>query len=204
MNGTNKTVVAFGAHPDDVEFGCGETLLLLKEQGYRIILVDLTKGEKAKYGVNMKLEEAEKARQILDVERKILDLGDKNISLSEEHKNQVREIIEEYNPYLVFATHFKDVHPDNSNTAKLVSEFFPTIHYFISNVEGENYGVDVTNVYKKKLEALYKHKSQIRPGDMDWIDNRHKENGKRLDVGKGELFYIEKEIGLPDIFKKLN
>jgi len=44
MNKKNKMkiVLAFGAHPDDVEFGCGGTLLLLKKMGYKITIIDLT------------------------------------------------------------------------------------------------------------------------------------------------------------------
>lgn len=45
MNKKRKIILGFGAHPDDVEFGCGGTLLLLKERGYDIIIIDLTKRE---------------------------------------------------------------------------------------------------------------------------------------------------------------
>ncbi len=38
-------VLAFGAHPDDVELSCSGTLLKLKDEGYKIGIVDLTAGE---------------------------------------------------------------------------------------------------------------------------------------------------------------
>jgi len=200
----NKTVLAFGAHPDDVEFGCGGTLFLLKELGYRIKIIDLTKGEKAKYGATERLKEAEIAREIMGVEREVLNFGDKNISLSKEHKNKIKKIIQENEPSIIFAPYFVDKHPDHVNTAKIVSlAFGKTIHYFISDVEKENLGVDVTKVYSKKIEALKAHETQIRPGDIEWSDERHKSYGEKLGVKWGELFYIKEELNLPKIFKKL-
>lgn len=199
-----KNILAFGAHPDDVEFGCGGTLLLLKDLGYKIIIVDLTKGEKSKYGASERLKEAETARKIMGVERIILDFGDKEVSFSENHKRQVKEIIEKYRPEIVFAPYFIDSHKDHINTAKLVSEFFPdTIHYYISNVENSNFGVDVTKVYQKKIEALDAHVTQTRPGDVEWTDERHKEYGHKLGVKWGELFHTNRENELPNIFRRL-
>ena len=200
----NKNILAFGAHPDDVEFGCGGTLLLLKELGYKITIIDLTRGEKAKYGATERLREAEKAGKILDVERKILNFEDKNISLSEEHKKEVKETIEQYAPSIVFAPYFKDKHTDHVNTAKLVSKFFSrTIHYYISDVEDPNIGVDVTKTYKRKIEGLAGYVKQTRPGDVEWTDERHKSFGEKLSVEWGELFYIKNNIKLPRIFKRL-
>lgn len=201
---SNKRILAFGAHPDDIEFGCGGTLLLLKELGYKIKIIDLTRGEKAKRGVNERIKEAEKARKIIGVEREIFNFGDKNVSLSEEHRREIKKILDNHNPSLVFAPYFVDKHLDHINTAKLVSENFnKTIHYFISNVEKENIGVDITKVYPKKIKALYAYKTQIKPGDVEWVEERNKSSGKKLNVKYGELFYIKKELNLPKIFKKL-
>mgnify|MGYP001589606568 CR=1 FL=1 len=200
----NKLVLAFGAHPDDVEFGCGGTLLLLKKLGYKIKIVDLTRGEKSKRGASERLKEAEVARKIMGVEREILNFGDKKISLSEEHKKEVQIIINKNNPSLVFAPYFIDNHPDHVNTAKLVSEAFDeTIHYFISNIEKENLGVDITKVYSQKIKVLNAHKTQIKSEDMEWVEERNKSSEKKLGVKYGELFYIKRKLNLPKIFKKL-
>ena len=200
----NKLIIAFGAHPDDVEFGCGGTLLLLKELGYKIKIIDLTRGEKAKRGVNERIKEAEMARKIMGVEREILNFGDKNISLSEKHRKEIKKILNDHDPYFVFAPYFIDRHPDHVNTAKLVSENFnKVIHYFISNVEKENLGVDITKIYPQKIKTLYAYETQIKPGDVEWVEERNKESGKKRGVKYGELFYIRKELNLPKIFKKI-
>lgn len=203
MNGENKTILAFGAHPDDVEFGCGGTLLLLKEKGYDVTIIDLTKGEAAQSGLKKRLKEAKKASKILKITRKTFNFGDKKITLSQNHKLEIKRIIQKYNPLFAFAPYFIDKHLDHINTAKLVSQFIPTIHYFISDVEKENFGVNITKVYKKKIQALLAHKSQIYHGDIEWVEKRHKSYGTRLGVEWGELFFIKKNILLPNIFQKL-
>lgn len=201
----NKTVLAFGAHPDDVEFGCGGTLLLLKELEHQVVIIDLTRGEKAKRGATERLKEAEEARKIMDVSRKILNFGDKSVSLSEDHKSQVKNLIEEYKPSIVFAPYFIDKHLDHVNTAKLVSQHVPTVHYYISHVKKPNFGVDITKVFNRKIEALDAHETQIKPGDIEWALERNKTSGKLLGVKYGELFFADDKgsVNLPDIFEKI-
>jgi LmbE family N-acetylglucosaminyl deacetylase len=46
MNTTSVEILAFGAHPDDIELGCSGTLLRMQSLGYKIGMVDMTRGEK--------------------------------------------------------------------------------------------------------------------------------------------------------------
>lgn len=154
-------------------------------------------------GSQERLEEAKKASEILGMTRETFDFGDKKISLSKNHKLKIKRIIQKYNPLFVFAPYFVDKHLDHINTAKLASQFSPTIHYFISDIEKENFGVNITRTYKKKIQALSAHKSQIYPGDIEWVNERHKSYGIKLGVEWGELFFIKVKISLPNIFKRL-
>jgi len=199
----NKKILAFGAHPDDVEFGCVGTLLVLKEKGYDITIIDLTRGEAAKFGASERLKEAENASKILNISRKIFDFGDKKVSLSEENKSQVKKIIKEFDPLFAFAPYFVDKHSDHVNTGKLVSLFIPTVHYFISDVENSNMGVDISKFYLKKIEAMNAHKTQLRPGNKDWLEKRCIDGGEKLGVQYGELFFTENKIALPSVFRKI-
>ena len=63
-------VIAVGAHPDDVEIGCGGTVALLVKQGYRFGIVDLTYGEPTpgSPGPEHRLQEAQAAALILGVQ----------------------------------------------------------------------------------------------------------------------------------------
>ena len=57
-------VLAFGAHPDDVELGCGGTLFKLSQLGYKIGIIDLTEGEMGSRGnVEERYKESSKGKR---------------------------------------------------------------------------------------------------------------------------------------------
>ena len=61
-------ILAFGAHPDDVELGCGATLAKAVAQGKKVGIIDLTKGEMGTRGTDViRSQEAEQAASILGV-----------------------------------------------------------------------------------------------------------------------------------------
>ena len=77
MDQSQLDVIAVGAHPDDVEIGCGGTLARLAEQGYRVGIVDLTDGEPTPRspGPEVRLAEARQAAETLGVHTRVtLDL----------------------------------------------------------------------------------------------------------------------------------
>ncbi len=112
--------------------------------------------------------------------------------------------MKKYSPYVVFAPYFVDKHSDHINTGKLISKFNSTIHYYINTVAKPKLAVDITKFYSKKLEALYAHKSQVRLGDKEWVEQRNKYSGKIIGVKYGELFFVENMISnFPDIFFKI-
>ena len=75
-------VMAFGAHPDDIELGCGGTLVKLTEAGRRVVLIDLVRGELGTRGTpKIRREESAKAAEILGAtERENLELEEGNIT----------------------------------------------------------------------------------------------------------------------------
>jgi N-acetylglucosamine malate deacetylase 1 len=74
-------VVAVGAHPDDVEIGCGGTLASLAKNGYRVGIIDLTDGEPTPLspGPEVRLQEAQKAAEALGVQRTVLQLPNRRL-----------------------------------------------------------------------------------------------------------------------------
>ncbi|MHA2138415.1 MAG: PIG-L family deacetylase [Candidatus Hodarchaeales archaeon] len=77
----NFDLIAVSPHPDDAEIGCGGTLALLSEMGYRIAIVDLTNGEPTPFNDDpqVRLNEASKAAKILGIERVTLDLPNRKL-----------------------------------------------------------------------------------------------------------------------------
>jgi bacillithiol biosynthesis deacetylase BshB1 len=117
-------ILAFGAHPDDVEISCGATLLKYAKEGKSIGIIDLTEGELGTRGsAEKRYEEAKKAASFLGLKtRENLKMGDGFIAHSEENKLKIIECIRKYQPELILANSVHDRHPDHAKGAKLVAE----------------------------------------------------------------------------------
>lgn len=116
-------ILAFGAHPDDVEISCGGTLLHYRNQGKRLAIVDLTQGELGTRGsASLRMQECEAASQKLGlVDRVNLRMDD---GFFEENDANLRLIIQEirhFRPRLIFANSLTDRHPDHGRAATLVA-----------------------------------------------------------------------------------
>lgn len=109
-------VLAFGAHPDDVELAVGGTLLRCRSQGRRTGIVDLTRGELGTRGTPeiRAVESAEAARLLLVSTRDNLDLGDGAILPTEEVRRALVRILRRRRPTLVLGPLERDLHPDHA------------------------------------------------------------------------------------------
>ncbi|MDA1041453.1 MAG: PIG-L family deacetylase, partial [Planctomycetota bacterium] len=97
-------VIAVGAHPDDVEIGCGGTLALLAAQGYRVGIVDLTDGEPTprSSGPEERLAEAAAAARVLGVtHREHLDFPNRRLFDSFEVRVALAKVFRRWRPRLV-------------------------------------------------------------------------------------------------------
>ena len=96
-------VIAVGAHPDDVEIGCGGTLARLVQQGYRVGIVDLTDGEPTpgSPGPEVRLAEAAEAAGILGVHRETLSLPNRRLFDSFEARVAVAKVFRRFRPRIV-------------------------------------------------------------------------------------------------------
>jgi LmbE family N-acetylglucosaminyl deacetylase len=97
-------VIAVGAHPDDVEIGCGGTLARLAEQGHRVGIIDLTDGEPTpgSPGPEVRLAEARQAADTLGVEVRVtLDLPNRRLFDGVEARVALARQFRKYRPRLV-------------------------------------------------------------------------------------------------------
>tara|TARA_B110000046_G_scaffold101157_1_gene108664 strand:- start:8436 stop:9152 length:717 start_codon:yes stop_codon:yes gene_type:complete len=117
-------ILAFGAHPDDVEISSGATLLKYAKAGKSIGIIDLTEGELGTRGsVDKRYAEAEKAKVFIGLKiRENLNLGDGFFEHSKENLFKIIECIRKYQPEIILANSVHDRHPDHAKGAKLVSE----------------------------------------------------------------------------------
>ncbi|MAS52481.1 MAG: bacillithiol biosynthesis deacetylase BshB1 [Flavobacteriales bacterium] len=117
-------ILAFAAHPDDVEISCSGTIIKHIEMGYKVVVVDLTQGELGTRGTaKTRQKEAAEASKILGIaERENLKMEDCFFESSEKNKKKIISVIRKYQPKLIFANSIKDRHPDHAKASSLVSE----------------------------------------------------------------------------------
>ena len=117
-------IVAFGAHPDDVELGCAGTILKEISLGKKVGIVDLTRGELGTRGsAEIRHQEATAAADILGVAvRENLDMRDGFFLNDEQHQLEVIKMIRKYKPEIVLCNAIDDRHIDHAKGSKLVSD----------------------------------------------------------------------------------
>ena len=115
-------ILAFGAHPDDVELGCGGTLAKEISSGKKVGVVDLTKGELGTRGTaEVRSKESSMASEILGLKiRENLNFRDGFFKNNEEHQLKVVQVIRNYQPDIILCNALDDRHIDHPKGAKLV------------------------------------------------------------------------------------
>jgi len=117
-------ILAIGAHPDDVELGCGATLAKEIANGKKIGILDLTRGELGTRGTaETRDQEAETAAKILGAcVRTNMEFADGFIINDKWHQIEIIKMIRLYQPDIVICNAIEDRHIDHAKASKLVSD----------------------------------------------------------------------------------
>jgi LmbE family N-acetylglucosaminyl deacetylase len=161
-------ILAIGAHPDDIEFGCAGTLVKYQQQGHKIFLVVVTDGA-AKGEAEIRRNEQMASARIIGAEDVFFGgYPDTELECSRDLITYIEEIARKVKPDFTFVPYPDDTHQDHRALAQAV---IPASRYIIRNVlhfEGfssMNFNpkvfVDVNEVLDQKLAALEAHKSQV-------------------------------------------
>ena len=207
-------ILAFGAHPDDVEISCGGTILKHIALGYKCGVIDLTQGELGTRGSGeLRLIEAEKSKQILGISaRENLGFSDGFFQNDREHQLPIIEMIRKYRPEIVLANSVHDRHPDHGKAAKLVADacFLAGLikietgqdawrpkavyHYIQDEYIHPDLTVDVTPYFDKKIESILAYSSQFYNPESNEPDTPI--SGKEfLDFLRGRAMTYGRPIG---------
>lgn len=179
-------ILAFGAHPDDVELGCGATVAKEISLGKKVGIVDLTQGELGTRGsAELRFKEAAKAKEILGVSvRENLGFADGFFTNDKEHQLEVIKMIRKYQPEIVLCNAIDDRHIDHPKGSKLVSDacFLSGLVKIVTELDGvkqekwrpklvyhyiqwkniePDFVVDVTGFMDKKIAAVMAYSSQF-------------------------------------------
>ncbi|GAA4768560.1 MULTISPECIES: bacillithiol biosynthesis deacetylase BshB1 [Flavobacterium] len=185
-------ILAFGAHPDDVELGCAATIAKEISLGKTVGIIDLTRGELGTRGsAEIRDVEADRAAKILNVSvRENLSFRDGFFKNDEKHQLEVIRMIRKYKPEIVLCNAIDDRHIDHGKGSKLVSDAcflsgLPKIetsfngsiqeawrpkhvyHYIQwKNIEPD-FVVDVTGFMDVKMKAILAYDSQFYNPDTN-------------------------------------
>jgi bacillithiol biosynthesis deacetylase BshB1 len=185
-------ILAFGAHPDDIELSCAGLLLVEKANGKNIGAVDLTEGELGSRGsIETRYEESSNASKILNLDvRENLKLEDGFFRNDKETQIKIITAIRKYRPEIVLCNAVEDRHPDHGRASQLVSDscFLSGLfkietednnavqkawrpkyvfHYIQDRYIDPDFIVDITSVFEKKLESIKAYKTQFHNPDVD-------------------------------------
>ncbi|MEW6075704.1 MAG: PIG-L family deacetylase [Candidatus Omnitrophota bacterium] len=160
-------VLAIGAHPDDIEFGCGGTLLQYAAAGHNVYLFIATDGS---FGGNpqVRQNEQKEAAKFLGVKEVFWGMyRDTELMDSRELIQKIDGIIQQVNPQLVFLNYKEDVHQDHRALAQAgisATRYVPEVLFYevpsTQHFEPDIF-VDIQGVLDKKRKLLELHASQV-------------------------------------------
>ena len=179
-------ILAFGAHPDDVELSCGGTIAKEVSAGKKVGIVDLTRGELGTRGsADLRDKEAKQAASILGVYiRENLGLRDGFFKNDEAHQLEIIKILRKYRPKMVLCNAQTDRHIDHGRAASLVHDAsflsglrkIETVvantpqkpwrpsqvyHYMQWKSDPCNFVVDISEFIDKKMASILAYGSQF-------------------------------------------
>lgn len=157
-------ILAFGSHPDDIELGCGGTLVSHVKKGKKVGLIDLTLGELGTRGTaEIRLREAADASRIIGAEiRENLRMADGFFVNDEAHQKQVIRAIRKYRPEIVLCNAPTDRHPDHGRGGALVKQ--AAFLSGLRRIETENEDGTAQTPWRPKAVYHYIQFYDLKPG----------------------------------------
>jgi bacillithiol biosynthesis deacetylase BshB1 len=187
-------LLAFGIHPDDIELSCSGTLLVEKNNGKKVGIIDLSQGELGTRGTaETRKEEAENSARILGVDvRENLGMADGFFKNDEDNQIKIIKALRKYRPEIILCNAIEDRHPDHGRSAQLVNDaaFLSGLkkiitfendgnkvqeqwrpkyvfNYIQDTYLKPNFVIDISTVFDKKIEAIEAFTTQFYNGVAD-------------------------------------
>lgn len=215
-------ILCIGAHPDDLEIGMGGTICHLVAAGHAVHLLDLTDGEPTPIGSHeIRIQESQAAARVLGAPRVTLDLPNRFLFDTVEHRKTIATEIRRIRPDYLFAPWVEDGHPDHIAAGRLVEAarfyakltksdipgepWYPVrvLYYFPVHIRlrvGPSFVQDIGPFLEKKKTAILCYASQFQ-GDVKvaFVENVLVENrywGFQSGFAAGEPFFQREVVAL--------
>lgn len=166
-------ILAIGAHPDDIEFGCGGALAKFTAKGHRVSLMVMSKGEMGG-DPSVREREQDDSRAILGADRVYWGgYKDTHIMMNQEMIGKIEGVINKIKPTFIFCNFADDTHQDHRHLAQatLSATRYVRNVLFYEVPTTQNFNpqifVDISATLNRKIEALEAHGSQIMKTNID-------------------------------------
>ena len=180
-------ILVFGAHPDDVELGCGGTIIKEVQRGRKVGVIDLTRGELGTRGTAAcRDEETKKATEIMGIAiRENMNFKDGFFKDDTDHKLALIKKIRKYQPTIVITNALSDRHPDHPrgsqitidasflsglekiDTGQVIWRPEAIYHYIQFNNIDPDILVDISGQMDLKINAVKAYKTQFYDPDSN-------------------------------------
>ena len=194
----NKRIMGIGAHPDDVELGCGGALKRHINDGNLVRVIIMTHGEKGNHVPDFM--EAKKSLKELGVEDIIYcDFKDGEIIHNIGTVTTIENYINEFHPSLIYTHSPYDRHQDHTNCSYVVSSAARKINQILlfespSTLPAfePHYFVNITDTLEYKINALKEYASQVKKGivDLSFVRSQARAWGFKNNVKYAEAFEL--------------
>ena len=219
-------VLVVGPHPDDQELAMGGTVVLLRQAGHRVILLDMTDGEPTPFGSpELRAREAQAAATTLGVSRQQAGFKNRQVAHSLEARHRVAAIYRQHRPDILFIPYSHDAHPDHLAVTHICEDarfdakltrsdipgepFYPPrlIYYFCTHLRinfPARFCLDISAVMDTKIAALSCYQSQFFTGrdaahageTIAYVRQIAAYFGGTIRRHYAEPFYVEEMLGL--------
>lgn len=190
-------VLAVGAHPDDIELGCGATLLAHRQRGDQVVLLVMTTGEKGPQSSRPRIQEQEDAAELLGAALRWGGFEDGAVPEGRSSVDAIQAVIREFAIDLVYTHSARDTHQDHRATAvaslaacrrvgRVLMYESPTSQFFLPTVF-----VDVAGLVENKSDLVRAHVSQVLKNglvDLEAVEAQARYRGFQARVRLAEAF----------------
>jgi len=172
---TRIRVLALGAHPDDIEAGCGGTLTKYALNGHRVFLMVMTAGERGGKGTARKREQQRASRHLRA--EKIFWGGypDTKVPAGQGLIGKIERVVHEVDPHFIFVHYHDDTHQDHRHLAisTVTATRYTRNVLFYEGPTSQNFSptvfVDIDPVLQEKIDALKAHQSQVMKTNIEGL-----------------------------------
>ena len=166
-------ILAIGAHPDDIEYGCAATLIKYAERDHRIHLMVLTGGEEGGES-EVRHQEQNAAAEIIGAKEVFWgQYRDTQLPLNKELIDKIEEVLVEVEPDLILVNYGDDTHQDH----RVLTEATMSATRYVRNVlffevpTTQNFNpqvfVDISDTLERKFQVLKAHESQVMKTNIE-------------------------------------